>query len=577
MDVSYFSMEIWLADGIPTYSGGLGVLAGDTLRALADAGVACNAVTLLYTGGYFRQEITEEGTQRDEAVVWDPSAHLEPLDVRASFQLEGRTVHLKAWRYVLTGVGGHQIPVVLLDTDVEENAAEDRTLCDRLYGGDTRHRIRQEAVLGLGGVAILDALEQRGRTLHMNEGHASLLALELYARAREDGLGEAEARASTRGQCVFTTHTPVPAGHDRFEEALVNRHLPPRLTERLAELPATEDGHLNMTLMGLALAGYVNGVAKRHGEVSREMFPDYEIDAITNGVHAVSWTSSPIAEVFDERCAGWREDNQRLRAMAEASIEGLREAHRAAKQQLIDEVERRVGTCLSVERFTIGFARRKTPYKRALLLLSDIPRLAEIAERHGGLQVVYAGKAHPKDTAGQSLVREIHAIQTTLPDQIKLVFLPNYETDLGRLITAGVDVWLNTPRPPMEASGTSGMKAVLNGVPNLSVDDGWWCEGYVPGKTGWRIDASIVAAKGDATDSSAEAAHDRAEQLSQLTNDDDRLDAAQLYALLDEEVLPAFADAPRWGDIMRHCIALGGSHFNAQRMALEYIERAYRL
>jgi starch phosphorylase len=240
-------------------------------------------------------------------------------------------------------------------------------------------------------------------------------------------------------------------------------------------------------------------------------------------------------------------------------------------------VERRVGTRLSAERFTIGFARRKTPYKRALLLLSDIPRLAEIAEQHGGLQIVYAGKAHPKDIAGQSLVREIHALQKTLPDSIGLVFVPNYETDLGRVITAGVDLWLNTPRPPMEASGTSGMKAVLNGVPNLSVDDGWWCEGYVAGKTGWRIDASIVHGRARSGAVSAEDARDRSEELSKLSNEDDRLDAAQLYTLLDESVLPTFADTARWGTMMRHCIALGGARFNAQRMVESYMKRAYRL
>lgn len=577
MHVSYFSMEIWLADDIPTYSGGLGVLAGDTLRAIADKGVACNAVTLLYKGGYFRQRITDDGTQRAEPVQWNPAEKLERLDIRASFDLEGRVVHVGAWRLVLTGVGGHEVPVYLLDTDLEENAPEDREICDRLYGGDTRHRIRQEAVLGLGGVAMLDALGQRGRTLHMNEGHASMLALALYTEARETGRDAATAAAFVRERCVFTTHTPVPAGHDRFPMALVERHLSGRLVERLRELPATEDGQLNMTLLGLALAGYVNGVAERHGEVSREMFPDYEIDAITNGVHAASWASAPMAAVFDEVCPDWRRDNALLRQVEGVIVSRLHEAHRAAKQVLLAEVKRRTGDALSLDTFTIGFARRKTPYKRALLLLSDLPRLTEIAERHGGLQIVYAGKAHPKDTAGQSLVREIHAIRSSLPDAVKLVFVPNYETDLGRIITAGVDVWLNTPRPPMEASGTSGMKAVLNAVPNLSVDDGWWCEGYVRGKTGWRIDASIAHARARGGDVSAEDAHDRAEQLSKLTNEDDRLDAAQLYDLLDREVLPAFDDAARWGEIMRHCVALGGSRFNAQRMVESYMRRAYGL
>lgn len=577
MDLSYFSMEIWLADDVPTYSGGLGVLAGDTLRAIADLELRCNAVTLFYRGGYFRQVIDADGTQRAEAVAWDPSTRLERLDVQTSFELEGRRVHVGAWRFVLEGVGGHRVPVYLLDTDLESNAPEDRDLCDRLYGGDQRHRIRQEAVLGLGGVAMLDALGERGDKLHMNEGHASMLALEAYAQARESGADAATACDTVRGHCVFTTHTPVPAGHDRFSTEMVAQHLSPRLLGYLAELPATEGGELNMTLLGLALAGYVNGVAQRHGEVSREMFPDYTIDAITNGVHAGSWASAPMAAVFDEVCPGWRRENARLRFMESAPVERLHEAHGGAKQLLLDEIARRTGTALRADVFTIGFARRKTPYKRALLLLSDVQRLASLAERHGGIQIVYAGKAHPRDTAGQSLVRDIHAIQGALPDAVKLVFVPNYETDLGRLITSGVDIWLNTPRPPMEASGTSGMKAVLNGVPNLSVDDGWWCEGYLPGKTGWRIDASIVAAANAETARSAEDAHDRAEQLSQLTGDDDRLDAAQLYDLLDHEVLPAFEDRAKWGEIMRNCVALGGSFFNAQRMVETYMQRAYGL
>ena len=577
MHVSYFSMEIWLADDIPTFSGGLGVLAGDTLRAIADKGIACNAVTLMYKGGYFRQSITAEGTQRDHPVVWEPASKLERLDVRASFELEGRTVHVGVWRFELEGIGGHRVPIYLLDTDLEENAPEDRGLCDRLYGGDGRHRLRQEAVLGLGGVAALDALNERGTIVHMNEGHASLLALSLYAEAREAGHDVQAAAALVRGRCVFTTHTPVPAGHDRFPLVSVERHLPARYTRCIKELPATEDGELNMTLLGLALAGYVNGVAERHGEVSREMFPDYEIDAITNGVHAASWASAPMAAVFDEECPGWRRDNAQLAQISNAATSRMREAHQLAKRHLVEEVRRRTGERLCEDTFTIGFARRKTPYKRALLLLSDLPRLGTIAARHGGLQIVYAGKAHPKDVAGQSLVREIHAIRDSLPDKVTLVFVPNYETDLGRTITAGVDLWLNTPRPPMEASGTSGMKAVLNGVPNLSVDDGWWCEGYVAGKTGWRIDASIVHGRARSGAVSAEDARDRSEELSKLSNEDDRLDAAQLYTLLDELVLPTFADTARWGTMMRHCIALGGARFNAQRMVESYMKRAYRL
>jgi starch phosphorylase len=488
--IAYFSMEIALETGIPTYSGGLGVLAGDTLRAAADLGTPMVAVSLAHRLGYFRQYIDADGNQTESADGWSPQDKLEAVDVQASIVLEGRVVQLRAWRYDIVGHTGSILPVYLLDTDLPANSAEDRRLTDHLYGGDTRYRLGQEAVLGLGGIALLRALDYtRLTTYHMNEGHSALLTLALLAeQARERGLAGAtlQDRREVHERCVFTTHTPVAAGHDRFPIELVEKVLGKQIVIALREADCVREDELNMTELALTFSRYVNGVAMRHGEVTREMFPKYVINAITNGVHAVTWAAPPTAKLFDRFIPEWRDDNMYLRYAVSIPLQEIRQAHYEAKTALLAEVAKQSGLRLSCDVFTIGFARRATAYKRADLLFSDLKRLRQIDRDIGQVQVIYAGKAHPKDQGGKALIRNVYKAGRALGPEVPVVYLEGYDMHLALLMVSGVDVWLNTPQTPMEASGTSGMKAAVNGVPSLSILDGWWIEGHIEGRLGGR-------------------------------------------------------------------------------------------
>lgn len=555
--VAYFSMEIGVEEGIPTYSGGLGILAGDTIRSAADFGVPMVAVTLLHRKGYFYQTLDQSGWQREEPVEWVVEDFLKEMPQRASVTVEGRNVQIRAWKYDVKGVRGHTIPVYFLDTDLPDNAEGDRTLTHFLYGGDKRYRLCQETILGIGGVRILRALGYGAiQRFHMNEGHASLLTLELldeHAKAAaRDSITHDDIEA-VRKLCVFTTHTPVAAGHDQFSMDLVNQVLGRREIYAMHEVFCCE-GVLNMTYLALNLSHYVNGVAKKHGEVSRVMFSKYVIDSITNGVHAQTWTSKPFQDLFDRYISGWREDNFSLRYALNIPGQEVWNAHKQVKTDLIQYVNREANAGMDVEVLTLGFARRAATYKRMDLLFQDVDRLKQVAAKGGMIQVIYAGKAHPQDQEGKELIKKIFQFKEALKRDVKVAFLENYDMALGKRITAGVDVWLNTPQPPMEASGTSGMKAALNGVPSLSVLDGWWIEGHIEGITGWAI----------------------GEDGRGLMESDRSKDAASLYEKLEKVIIPLFyQDQNRFIDVMRHAIALNGSFFNTQRMIQQYVLLAY--
>ncbi|MBI4342649.1 MAG: alpha-glucan family phosphorylase [Candidatus Omnitrophica bacterium] len=561
--VAYFSMEIALRSDLPTYSGGLGVLAGDTIRSAADLRIPMVAVSLLYRKGYFAQRLDPSGWQHEEPVVWVVEDVLKEQPPRVTVTMAGRPVQVRAWRYDVTGVGGSTVPVLFLDTDLPENAPEDRALTHTLYGGDPRYRFCQEVILGIGGVRMLRALGyEEVQCFHLNEGHASLLALELLdERAKRSGRGAftSEDVDAVRQQCVFTTHTPVPAGHDQFPMELVTEVLGPREDLQALQEVFCCEGQFNMTYVALHLSRYVNGVAKQHGEISRMMFANHKIDSITNGVHLATWAAPPFQALFDRYAPGWKEDNFSLRHALNIPRREIWDAHRQAKRRLIQEVNRRTNAGMDVEAFTLGFARRAAPYKRADLFFHDLERLKALASAAGALQVIYAGKAHPQDQGGKELIQRIFQAREALRPHVKVAYLENYDLEAGRLITSGVDVWLNTPQPPLEASGTSGMKAALNGVPSLSVLDGWWIEGHIEGVTGWAID-------GEETDAEAPPARDDAQ------------DARALYEKLERDVLPLYSHVrDRFIDVMRHAIALNGSFFNTQRMVQEYVVNAYFL
>ena len=421
--IAYFSMEIALEPGMPTYSGGLGVLAGDTIRSAADLKVPLVAVCLLHRKGFFYQRLDGLGNQIEEPVSWAVNDFVTELPERASVSIEDREVRLRAWRYEVKGVSGFVVPVYFLDTDLPENSDWDRRLTDHLYGGDDWYRLCQEIILGIGGVRVLRALGYRDlRRFHMNEGHAALLTIELLneetEKAGKNTVGHQEIEA-VRAKCIFTTHTPVPAGHDQFPLELVEKmgdnfkfivdrqdlfalDVQKHIFQyggdfaRLPEL-AQRGMRLNMTYLALNLSNYVNGVAKKHGEVSRLMFADYPVDAITNGVHAATWVTEPMQVIFDRHIPGWREDNFSLRYVLNIPAEELWEAHQQAKQELLAYVNHETNAGMDQDILTLGFARRAATYKRADLLFSDLDRLRRLCREVGPIQVIYAGKAHPRD------------------------------------------------------------------------------------------------------------------------------------------------------------------------------------
>jgi starch phosphorylase len=545
-------MEIAVAPDMPTYSGGLGVLAGDTLRSAADAGLQLAAVTLAHRKGYFRQHLDANGIQTESDQPWNLEERLIPEEPIISVTLEGRKIAVRAWRYDVQGITGHTISIYFLDTNLEQNDPRDRVLTDSLYGGDGDYRLRQEAILGMGGVRMLHELGFRAAVYHMNEGHAALLTVALMQdqlrsaplhTASEDDI------AAVRQKCVFTTHTPVPAGHDRFSQEQSYRILGDEIASFLEQRGGVHDGLLNMTYVALTFSRFVNGVAMQHGKVSRLMFPEYEISAITNGVHAVTWTAPAFQTIFDRHMPRWRQDNVTLRYAIDIPEEEVEYAHTQSKQALMDVIAERTGVRLDAGVFTIGFARRAATYKRADLLFTDPERLARCAREHGAMQIIYSGKAHPADAPGKEKIRRVIELAHQLSnDSLRIVYLENYEWKLASLLVSGVDVWLNTPKRPYEASGTSGMKAALNGVPSLSILDGWWIEGWIEGVTGWAIE--------DYEDESAE--------------------AGSLYDHLERVLLPLYYQQPQqWRRIMRSTIALNGSFFNTQRMLEQYVVNAY--
>ena len=568
---------------MPSYSGGLGVLAGDTIRAAADLRLPMVAVSLLYRKGYFTQRLSEDGSQNEEPVVWRVEDFLTEEPARASVPIENRRLELRCWRYSVKGVHGFEVPVYFLDADLPSNTEFDRNLTGSLYGGDSYYRLCQEVVLGVGGVRMLRALGYSDLTrFHMNEGHAALLSLELLGEEAQKA-GRASIRGEdiekVRGKCVFTTHTPVPAGHDRFPMEYLTRVFPEQinffdlsdasaadLVKRTLQaeqkvsglLDAARSGaSLNMTQLALNLSTYVNGVAKQHGETSRQMFPEVPIHAITNGVHAGTWTCPAFQQLFDRYIPSWREDNFSLRSALGLPAEDVWAAHLMAKHELMEEVRKKTGLHLDPEVFTIGFARRATGYKRADLILSDLDRLRQIAKDAGHFQIIYAGKAHPNDVGGKDIIRRIYKAKKALRKNVPTVFLDDYNLELGGKMTSGVDLWLNTPQFPLEASGTSGMKAALNGVPSLSILDGWWVEGHIEGVTGWSIgELRRGSGNGSETDNQAE--------------------AESLYAKLENVILPLYyGERHKFLEVMQHAIAINGSFFNTQRMVQQYTTDAY--
>jgi glycogen phosphorylase len=548
--IVYFSMEIALSPALPTYSGGLGMLAGDTLRSAADTSAPMIAISLVHRRGYFRQILSDVGQQSEADVPWSPET-LPSAGPTVTIEMQGRPVQIRAWRFDVVGTTGHVVPVYLLDSDVEGNDAWDRRLTDHLYGGDTYYRLCQETILGIGGIALLQALGATPEVYHMNEGHAALLTIALLEH-HLNGRPLAEAtdtdRDMVRQLCVFTTHTPVPAGHDQFGTDQMNQVLGRDRGLAIEAAGGLHNGLMNMTYLALALSRYVNGVAMQHGKVSQVMFPEYKVHSITNGVHAATWLSEGFQELFDSEIPSWRTDNRYFRSVYGIDPARIAACHIKNKQRLFAVLARRTGHYFNPSVLTLGFARRVATYKRASLLLEDPARLVALAEKIGGLQILFAGKAHPADNAGKALIKDVYEAAVRLNSaSLKIYYIENYDWELGALLTQGVDVWINTPRRPYEASGTSGMKAALNGVPSLSILDGWWIEGCAENTTGWAIE-----------DGENEAA-----------------EASSLYSKLEKNIAPLWSNPNAWAKLQQHCIGINGTFFNTHRMLSQYLGNAY--
>ena len=554
--IAYFSMEIALEHGIPTYAGGLGVLAGDTLRSAADLALPMVGITLASRAGYFEQKIDSLGRQIELPQMWEPAEHAKPALAKVAVSIEHRTVWVGAWVYCIKGFSGVLVPVLLLDTDLPENSVEDREITHFLYGKDSAYRLKQEVVLGVGGLRMLQALGFHILKHHLNEGHSALLAMELlnrYAYQKRD-LRPGESPYDfpmVRSKCIFTTHTPVEAGHDQFDYPMVERIADGGFMnmEEVRKLAGAE--RFNMTRLALSLSDYVNGVAKRHAEVSQRMFPGYEMHAITNGVHPHTWTSEFFARLYDNYLPGWRHEPELLVRIDQVPDIAIWDAHQNTKQRLLDRIKATTGQVLDPSLPIIGFARRMTAYKRPDLLFSDLERLRGIARQHP-FQVVLAGKAHPNDEGGKHLIEQLHVHMRELANDLPIVYLPGYDMELALDMVSGVDLWLNTPLRPLEASGTSGMKSAFNGVHSLSVLDGWWLEGCIEGVTGWAVGTSML---GDESD-----------------------DAKDLYGKLESKVLPLYyTDRAGWINLMKGAIGKNASVFNSHRMIRRYATEAYML
>jgi starch phosphorylase len=596
--IAYFCAEFGLHNSIPIYSGGLGVLAGDFCKAASDLGIPVVGVGLLYTRGYFDQHVRNDGYQEASEDRLDPGVTpLSPVlgpggePFLTTVVCQDRTIHVGAWR-VLVG----RVPIYLLDTDLESNDPADRELSHRLYAGGPDLRLRQEWVLGVGGVRVLRAVGISPVVWHANEGHAAFMFIERLRELVEGGLPYAEAVRQVRSTSVFTTHTPVPAGHDVFGLEQLARCTGPLWDRlgvdretffRLAYHPTRDGASFHMTAMAIRLSRYVNGVSRRHGQETRRIWqalwpgrdPDrVPIGEVTNGVHVATWMAHPLKELLDQHLGeGWMErmdDPEVWDRVLGLDDQALWSVHVRFKAQLMDFIHEEsrlrwrdywkdaphlvgAGTMLTARDLTIGFARRFATYKRADLVFRDPDRLRRIlVNPRRPVQIVFAGKAHPADEPGKQMLQRVYAYTRDLGFEGRIAFLEDYELHLAHRLVQGVDLWLNLPRPPMEACGTSGIKAALNGIPQLGTADGWWAEGYT-GMNGWLIPAPPDGADGD------------------------QFDAEQVYRLLEEEVVPLFYDRDDrgvpvgWVQRMKHALHVAGRQFTASRAMREYVERYY--
>ncbi|MEI6532799.1 MAG: alpha-glucan family phosphorylase [Candidatus Roizmanbacteria bacterium] len=559
--VAYFSMEFMLRTHIPTYAGGLGMLAGDLLRSCADMNVPAVGITLVYAGSTFNQVFLPDGTQSYQEIDYRKNDQFVKMPHEIKIIIDGQDVIVDCWRYDIVGYNEFVVPVFLLDTNHHENEPWMRHITENLYGGGDYARICQELVLGVGGIKMLREMGYEDvEQYHMNEGHAAFVPLALLP---ENDYKDEEVKK----KCVFTTHTPIPEGHDIFPYEMAYKYCGVYFPWHIKQL-AGEDS-LSMTRLALSMSHFSFGVSQKHGELSREMFPDFKIGAITNGVHARTWISSTSQDLYNEFIPGWIENPDLLKEAPEKLPDDkLWETHQQNKGILVDFVNKHLTSITTEEEklhpdkdqmfdtdtLTIALARRPVGYKRPLLIYRDLIRLIRIGA--GRLQIIQAGKSHPADTNSQQLVSEILKYSKKLKGILRIVYLENYSPKIARMLVSGCDVWLNTPKRHLEASGTSGMKAVMNGVLNFSVLDGWWIEGYH-----MRPDAGFSIGP---------------EPAELHPQNDDNKDGEDMYSKLEDVIIPMYYNNRKeWVRRMKQSITLG-AYFNTNRCIREYEKIAWK-
>jgi len=541
--VAYFSMEIGLIDEIKGYAGGLGILAGDTLKTAADMGLNYVGVSILYKKGYFKQVLTESGEQIEAPDEWDFEKYLFNTGKKIKINLKNEEIVVEVWKYEIIS-GQNRVPVFFLNTDIPENTQENRFISYNLYTPYHNTRMKQELVIGIGGVkALIELGYPIFDNYHLNESHAAFVIIEL-----ENILGS---RELAKQKIVFTTHTPEEHGHKKYSREELEAILPENYFRKIEV--EFEDNLIHLTKFCLRNSKYRNGVSKRHGEISSKMFPQYEIDYITNGIHVSSWAGKATQEVFDEYVLDWKVFPEALVKVKEIPVDKILEMHQKNKKDLIEYIESRYGLKLDLYTMTIGFARRVDLYKRSGFIFSKMSILQKIADDFGGLQIILSGKAYFNYGPSEEKIARLFSMSKKDWGNLKILYLEDYGIQVSKMLVQGCDLWLNNPIKPKEASGTSGMKAALNGVPSLSTIDGWWVEGWRENLTGWAIG------------------------VPEIDQTDEEIELFDLYKKLERDILPIYYnDKLTWGKICANTISYNASYFNTHRMLTEYIEKGYK-
>lgn len=543
IQTAYFSMEIGVKDSMKTYAGGLGILAGDTIKTAADTGYGMVAVTLLYKNGYFKQNLASDGEQLEAPDTWDYQSELQDTGVYVDVPVKDGIVKVQVLKHTQKGLSG-EVDIIFLNTDLEDNPEKYKYASYNLYTPFENTRLLQEIILGIGGVYALQALGYTElSTYHLNESHAAfgILALEETLGSREEA----------KSKVVFTTHTPAEHGHKKYHFDELSNTLTQDFLSKISD--EIENGIINMTIFCLNNSRYSNAVAKRHGEVSNQMFPGRRIDYITNGIHIDSWISDSFRNLFNEEIGDFLSNPNLLKKATKIKPEKIAQAHLENKKNLIQFIKEATQIELSVDVLTIGFARRVDGYKRSGLIFKNLPLLKRIAEQNRGLQLVFSGKAYFDYKDGEDYIGKVFQLEHQDLGKLRVVYIPDYGMSISKYMISGCDLWLNNPLKPLEASGTSGMKAALNGVPNFSTLDGWWLEGYFEGKNGWSIGDDSM-------------------------QNNEEIQIYDLYSKLEHQILPIYNNFKRnWYKVARNAIALNASYFNTHRMLEEYRKKAYEL